>query len=102
MMKKQFLLCISVLIASISYAQTAIDSTNVEKGVEDPVYVVVDKAADFPGEQQALFNYLSKHIKYPRTAQDQAIEGRVICQFVIEKDGSVTNINVIQSSEKHY
>ena len=65
---------------------------------DNAVFMVVEKMPEFPGGQQALFNYLSEHVKYPKDAQEQAIEGRVICQFIVEKDGSIGNITVVRTS----
>ena len=65
---------------------------------ENAVFMVVEKMPEFPGGQQALFNYLSKHVNYPKAAQEQAIEGRVICQFIVEKDGSINNVTVVRTS----
>ena len=65
---------------------------------EDAVYVVVDQAPVFQGGNAALFQYISDNIQYPATAKEKGIKGRVICQVVVNKDGSVTDVNVVQSS----
>lgn len=65
---------------------------------DNAVFMVVEKMPEFPGGQQALFNYLIEHVKYPKDVQEQAIEGRVICQFIVEKDGSIGNITVVRTS----
>ena len=64
---------------------------------EDVVFVVVEKMPEFPGGQQALFKYLSENVKYPVIAQENGIQGRVICQFVINRDGSIVDIEVVRS-----
>ena len=51
----------------------------------------------FPGGGKALMAYLSTNIKYPSEALRKNIGGRVICNFVVEKDGSVSDVNVVQS-----
>ncbi|MBQ7649003.1 MAG: energy transducer TonB [Paludibacteraceae bacterium] len=51
----------------------------------------------FPGGQQALFKYLSENVKYPAIAKENRIQGRVICQFVVNKDGSITDVEVVRS-----
>jgi protein TonB len=53
---------------------------------------------EFPGGQQEMMKYIAENIKYPVIAQENGIQGRVICQFVIEKNGSVTDIQVVRSS----
>lgn len=51
----------------------------------------VDKAARFPGEEQALFRYMAQNIEYPKLAKYNKTQGNVMVQFFIEKDGSVTH-----------
>ncbi|MBR1547174.1 MAG: TonB family protein [Prevotella sp.] len=64
---------------------------------EDKVYDVVEQMPAFPGGPTALFKYLSDHIIYPVEAQEDGIGGRVICTFVVERDGSIVNVNVVKS-----
>ena len=51
---------------------------------------------EFPGGQSALMKYLSENIRYPVIAQENGIEGRVICSFVVERDGSITDVQVVR------
>jgi protein TonB len=53
---------------------------------------------DFPGGQAALMQYLAKNIKYPKEAIEANITGKVFVQFVIEKDGSITNAKIARSA----
>ena len=69
----------------------------VEEEEEEVVFVVVESMPEFPGGQQALFKYLSENIKYPVIAQENGIQGRVICQFVVNKDGSIVDVEVVRS-----
>ena len=64
----------------------------------DICYIVADEMPEFPGGQQALFTYLSETVKYPAVAVKDKLQGRVICQFVVEKDGSITDVKVVRSS----
>ena len=69
-----------------------------EKEEEDEVvFIIVETMPEFPGGQQALFKFLSENVKYPTIAYENGIEGRVICQFVVEKDGTIANVEVVQS-----
>ena len=70
----------------------------VEEEEEEVIFVVVESMPEFPGGQQAMMRYIGENIKYPVIAQENGIQGRVICQFVIEKDGKVTDIQVVRSS----
>lgn len=65
--------------------------------IDSTVFVVVETMPTFPGGQQALFNYLSKNVHYPEDAKRLHKEGRVICQFVVDIDGRITDVKVLQS-----
>ncbi|MGN0234746.1 MAG: energy transducer TonB [Paludibacteraceae bacterium] len=69
----------------------------VEEEEEEVVFVVVETMPEFPGGQQALFKYLNENVKYPVIAQENGIQGRVICQFVVNKDGSIVDVEVVRS-----
>ncbi|MCQ2312748.1 MAG: TonB family protein [Paludibacteraceae bacterium] len=69
----------------------------VEEEEEEVVFVIVETMPEFPGGQQALFKYLSENIKYPAIAQENGIQGRVICQFVVNKDGAIVDVEVVRS-----
>lgn len=64
---------------------------------EDPVFEVVEDMPDFVGGLDGLMSYLSKNIKYPEAAIKKNIQGRVIIQFIVRKDGKVSNPEVIRS-----
>ena len=66
--------------------------------VEEEIFVVVESMPEFPGGPQEMMKFIAENIKYPVIAQENGIQGRVICQFVIEKNGSVTDIQVVRSS----
>ena len=63
----------------------------------DKVFDVVEQMPSFPGGNSALMQYLSKNIKYPVVAEENGIQGRVICTFVVERDGRVTDVRVVKS-----
>ena len=69
-----------------------------EEEEEEEIFMIVESMPEFPGGQQALFKYLAENVKYPVIAQENGIQGRVICQFVVEKDGKVSDIQVVRSS----
>ena len=64
---------------------------------ENKVFDVVEQMPSFPGGQAALMQYLSSHVKYPAVAEENGIQGRVTVQFVVEKDGSVTDVKTMKS-----
>lgn len=63
----------------------------VEEVVEEEIFQVVEEMPEFPGGMGELMKFLGNNIKYPAVAQENGIQGRVIIQFVVEKDGSVAN-----------
>ncbi len=64
---------------------------------DDVVFMVVEKMPQYPGGDNALFKFLANNIKYPVKAQEKGIQGRVICQFVVNKDGSIDDVEVLRS-----
>lgn len=60
------------------------------------VYDVVEEMPSFPGGPSALFNYLSQNIHYPLVAEENGIQGRVVVTFVVERDGSITDVKVVK------
>ena len=64
---------------------------------EDEVFQVVEQAPEYPGGMAALMKWIGKEIKYLSIAQEMNIEGRVIVQFVIGRDGSVRDVQVLRT-----
>ena len=61
------------------------------------IFTVVEEMPDFPdGGLQGLLKFLAKNIKYPVIAQENGIQGRVVCAFVVNKDGSIVDIEVLR------
>ena len=60
------------------------------------VFDVVEQMPEYPGGPSALIEYLSQNVKYPEDAKQQKIEGRVLATFVVETDGSVSNVEVVK------
>lgn len=68
-----------------------------EDDSDDAIYKVVEKMPEFPGGSQAMFKYLAENIQYPAIAKENNIQGRVVCSFTVNKDGSLSNIEVVLS-----
>lgn len=66
------------------------------EATDDKIFQVVEDQPEFPGGMEALMKHLSKEIKYPKEAQDKGTQGRVIVQFVVRKDGSITDAKVMK------
>ena len=68
-----------------------------EEGMdENGVYMVCDQMPMYPGGMQELLKYLQKNIQYPQDAKEKGIHGRVIVQFIVEKDGNIKDTKVIR------
>ena len=65
--------------------------------VSNKVFDVVEEMPSFPGGQGALMSFLYSNIKYPVVAQENGVQGRVIVGFVVERDGSITDVKVMRS-----
>lgn len=70
-------------------AQVDSDDNNI---VKEP-----EKSPSFPGGDQAMMSFISENIKYPKTAREQGVEGNVVIRFVVEKDGSVSNMESLMN-----
>jgi len=67
-----------------------------QEEVTEEIFVVVEDQPLFPGGNAAMMKFLSDNIKYPVIAQENNIQGRVICNFVVERDGSITDVQVVR------
>lgn len=71
-----------------------IDTAWPQEPDSNAVLIVVEEMPSFPGGMPALSAYVSEHLKYPEKAKELRVEGLVLLQFVVEKDGSVSNAEV--------
>jgi TonB family protein len=63
---------------------------------KDPVFTVVEQEPSFPGGEHKFLEYLSHNIKYPAEMKKKKVEGKVFISFIVEKDGSLSNIKVVR------
>lgn len=82
---------------AVVIAAPVTSSAPVEEEDDQVVFQVVESMPTFPGGDAALFKYLNDNVKYPVIAQENGIQGRVICQFVVNKDGSIVDVQVVRS-----
>ena len=71
-----------------------------KKPQKEEIFKSVEQPPQFPGGDAALMKYLSSHIQYPTMAQENNIQGKVVLQFVVEKDGHVGEVKVVRSVDK--
>ncbi len=67
-----------------------------EEVVEQEVFTIVEQMPSFPGGDEKMYKYLGNNIKYPQVARETGIQGRVFVNFVVEPDGSVSNVKVLR------
>jgi protein TonB len=73
-----------------------VDMGKEEEDEEVQIFTVVESMPSFPGGEAARIQYLNDNIKYPQMARESGIQGRVFVTFVVEKDGSVTDVKVLR------
>ena len=73
------------------------ESSASKKVFTGKVYEIVEQMPEYPGGLTALMNYLRTNTRYPAAAQIAGIEGRVIVSFIVEPNGSVSNIEIVRS-----
>lgn len=78
-----------------------IENVVIEEPKEEEVFMVVEKMPEFPGGMGELMKWLGKNIKYPAIAQENGVQGRVVVQFVVNKDGSIVDPQVIKSVDPY-
>ena len=64
--------------------------------IRDEPFLVVENMPELPGGDEALLSFIAQNIRYPKTAQRLGVEGRVTLSYIIDKDGSITNIEIIK------
>ncbi len=67
-----------------------------EEVVEKEIFTVVEQMPEFPGGTAKMMKYLSENIEYPQMAREVGVQGTVFVTFVVEPDGSITNVRVLR------
>lgn len=67
-----------------------------EEVVEQEIFQIVEEMPQFPGGEAKLMEYVAKNIKYPQIARETGIQGRVFVGFVVEPDGSISNVKLLR------
>jgi TonB family protein len=84
-------------VYTIIYKNGMVISGQEFTGNMDKIFNAVEQAPSFPGGDAALARYLGRNIKYPTVARDKNIKGQVVLTFVIEKDGTLTELKILRS-----
>ncbi|MGN6397734.1 MAG: TonB family protein [Mucilaginibacter sp.] len=70
------------------------EKKDIDDNEKSPVFIAVEKVPQFPGGIDAFYHYLAKNIRYPAAMRDAGVQGKVIVTFVVERDGSLTDVRV--------
>lgn len=77
----------------VVFEEPVVESTGEE---EDKIFYAVEQQAEFPGGIQAMMKFLQKNIKYPASAKRMGIEGKVFVKFIVDKEGGISNIEIMK------
>ncbi|MCE2617154.1 MAG: energy transducer TonB [Phocaeicola sp.] len=72
-----------------------------EEPEEEQIFQVVEEMPEFPGGMAECLKFLSKNIKYPTISQENGVQGRVIIQFVVNRDGSIVDPQVVRGVDPY-
>lgn len=78
----------------VEFVPVQVEEEKVE--IEEEIFIFVEENPEYTGGVEAMYKYLGENIKYPQLARENNIEGKVYVQFVVEKDGSITNVKVMR------
>ena len=84
---------------AVEIKQVVIEEEEEEEEIEE-VFLVVEEQPEFPGGMAKLMKYFSDNVRYPVVAAENGIQGRVICQFTVWRDGSIRDIVVVRGVDK--
>ena len=70
--------------------------TRKDTATDDKVYEVCEQMPIFEGGDAALLKYLRENLKYPDNTKDRGVQGRLVIGFIVEKDGSLTDVKVLR------
>ena len=82
----------------VKYTPVEVEEEEVE---EEQIFQIVEEAASFPGGMGECMKWLGKNIKYPTISQENGVQGRVIVQFVINRDGSIVDAKVVRGVDPY-
>lgn len=72
-----------------------------KSNAKNEVYDVCDKSAEFPGGFNAMLSFISSTLEYPQQSKENNVEGRVLVKFIVEKDGSISNVEILKGLDEY-
>ncbi|MCL1867522.1 MAG: TonB family protein [Paludibacter sp.] len=103
MLKYALLVPLITCLTGINVSLNAqnLNSKPQEKPDEDEkIFVSVEENPEFPGGAKALYEYIAENMYYPEEAMENGIQGKVVIRFVVEKDGTVDNVEILRGFDK--
>lgn len=82
------------LFAATLYFQTAHSAVLQDTVKKEMVYDMPEQMPEYPGGASAMENFINDNIKYPKAAKDKGIQGKVYVQFIVEKDGAISEVKI--------
>ncbi|MBO5660179.1 MAG: energy transducer TonB, partial [Bacteroidaceae bacterium] len=73
----------------------------VEADDDDRIHDIVEQNASFPGGEEACLKWLSENLKYPSICREQGVQGRVTVQFVVNRDGTIVDVEILRSPDEN-
>ena len=91
-MKKFIIMALMAVfgLTTVSAQKTVVAKKN------QKVFDIVEQMPEYPGGQAALFEYISKNVKYPADAEKKKVEGKVFVTFVVDTDGKITDVSLLR------
>ena len=92
--------CTAIFAQNDDVITTANDSLIFDDTDQDfpEIFIEFETAPSFPGGEQEMRKFITENLKYPKQAIKKNIQGRAICQFFVETDGSITSVTIVKSS----
>jgi TonB family protein len=75
--------------------------TEAQTEPDDKPFDVVEQMPSFPGGKEALMKFISENVKYPKEAEEKGLQGRVVVRYIIEKDGSISEVEIAKSVNEY-
>ena len=98
-MKSRMIRTVNLLLAMGALTFSMAAQTAAPSPEDNNIYTSasVQQQAEYPGGQAAMYKWINENIRYPDVAREQGISGKVYVKFVVEKDGSISDIKIVKS-----
>ena len=91
-------LVIPIIILVLTLFSLNASGQKAETGMKDGAYQKVDVMPVFPGGDAALLKFIADSTHYPKDAKEKGIQGKVLARFMVKKDGSVSDVSIMQKA----